>query len=263
MKMAQPTTPEVRAKVLSAFDPDTYYYSHELPFSYDGGFIDGMAWVGLLCGAAYKVGDLELAQAAERYLGRLLAVGPDARNFAPQKLDTDWVASATVPGYWYSVKPQSFAGPAALRFAIDNGAHLNDPFQAKSKARTFVAVGPVFGWAVSKWFGSWLQQHVNTMFLAYLILNKKPASSMRWLCEDNPFFQYIAGEKCVTEYPDPARTSDGKSEDTKDIVPLKDRKPSAWIFRNWPKTRYIRSGSPTKEYTPVWQVVGDYLQSTL
>ena len=253
-------TQEARQQVLSAFESATCYYSNELPLVYND-FIDGMAWVGLLCGVAYKKGDTELAQLSENYLGRLLQVGPDARNFAPTQVESDWVVSPSIPGYWYKKDPQDFAGPAGLRFAIDNGAHLNDPFQVKGRARLMVMGGWLFGLSVR--FISGLHQHINSMFLAYLILDKKPASTMLWMCEDNPFFSYIAGKKCLTEYPDNSSVTGGDTVDESGIVPLKDRKPNAWIFRNWPKSRYIREGSPNKTYTPIWQVVGDYCQSFL
>jgi hypothetical protein len=255
------TTQEVRDQVLSAFNDETYYYSHVLPFGYTN-FIDGLACVGLLCGAAYKVGDTEVAQKCERYLNRLLTVGKNARNFAPMPVSDSWIKSKTIPGYWYKEKPQSFAGPVGLRFAIDNGAHLNDPFQIKSKARLMACGGWAFGYLV-RWM-SWLRQHVNSMFLAYLILGKKPASSMMWLCEENPFFSYIAGEKCSVAYPDMNKVSDGHTEDRDYIVPLEKRKPSAWVFRGWPKSEYIREGvHQGSMYTPTAQLVGDYLQSTL
>ena len=250
-----------REKVLSAFHPETFYYSHVLPFEYDN-WIDGMAWVGILCGAAYKVGDTELAGKCEKYLKRLLEVGKDARNFAPTQLKNDWKPSKTIQGYWYEEKPQSFAGPAGLRFAIDNGASLNDPFQIKSRARLMVLGGWSFGYLV-RWF-SWLRQHVNSMFLAYLVLGKKPPTSMLWLCEDNPFYSYIAGVKCETVYPDMHRMSEGETVERSEVVPLCKRKPSSWVFRQWLKGEYIREGDQKlSEYTPAAELVGFYLQSTL
>lgn len=252
---------EARKLVLEAFDEGTYYYSQVTPFGYTN-WIDGMAWVGLLCGASHKVNDVELAQKCELYLGRLLEIGEDARNFAPMQVANDWFRSAKVTGYWYKKKPQSFAGPAALRFAIDSGAHLNDPFGVKGTARLYVRLGWFFGHGAK--FIKWLRQHINSVFLAHLILEKRPAKSMLWMCEGNPFFSFIAGEKCEVEYPSLYRTSEGHSEDEDEIVPLKDRKPNSWIFRNWPKSRYVRDGTiQTTGYTPIWQVVAYYLQSTL
>ena len=254
-------TEEARKQVLEAFHLETYYYSHTLPFGYTN-WIDGMAWVGILCGACHKAGDREIAQKCEKYLERLLLVGKDARNFAPMKVTDAWVASPTLPGYWYKEKPQAFAGPAGLRFAIDNGAHLNDPFQIKSQARWMVRGGFAFGYLV-RWF-SGLQQYLNSMFTAHLILGERPASSMLWLCEENPFFSFIAGKKCSVTYPDMRRTSGGHGEGRDHIVPLAQCKPSAWIFRRDPKDEYIREGvSQGSAYTPAAQLVGDYLQSVL
>jgi hypothetical protein len=254
-------TKEARELVLSAFNPDNYYFSQVLPFGYTN-WIDGMAWVGLLCGASYKVGDTELAEKCELYLNRLMHVGPDARNFAPMPVTEEWIKSTKIEGIWFKQKPQSFAGPAGLRFAIDNGAHLNDPFQIKGSARRMVFCGWAFGYLV-RWI-HWLRQHINSMFLAHLILDKRPASSMMWMCEENQFFSYIARKKCSVEYPPLNRTSSGHTVETDEIVPLAECKPSSWIFRRWPKSRYLREGTPqSSRYTPWWQVVGDYLQSTL
>ena len=229
-------------------------------------FIDGMAWVGLLCGASYLVGDTVLAQKSEDYLKRLLAVGDDARNFAPVQVSSDWIKSKTINGFWYYKKPQSFAGPVGLRFAIDCGAHLNDPFKVKSTARLITRFGSIAGYILGHdipWVSDWLKQHVNSIFLAYLVLKEKPVDNLLWLCQDNPFYSYIAGIKCNTEYPDPSKVSNGTTVEEDVIVPLKYRKPSSWIFRNWPKSRYVRDGEAIQTYTPIWQVVGDYLQSTL
>lgn len=254
-------TEEARGLVLSAFHIENYYFSQFVPFGYTN-WIDGMAWVGLLCGAAHKVGDTELAQKCELYLNRLMYVGQDARNFAPMQVDGSWVKSEKLEGFWFKQKPQSFAGPAGLRFAIDNGANLNDPFQIKRKARWMVLGGSAFGYLV-RWV-SWFRQHINSMFLAYLILGKRPARSMLWMCEGNPFFSYIAGEKCSVEYPSMYRTSGGRTVERDQVMPLSKSKPSSWIFRRWPKSEYLREGvQNTSGYTPSWQLVGDYLQSTL
>ena len=259
------TTAEARQKVLEAFESSTFCYSQVLPLQYTD-FIDGMAWVGLLCGASRLVGDKELAKICENFLSRLLAVGPDARNFAPKQVTSEWIKSPSLEGFWYREKPQSFAGPAGLRFAIDCGAPLNDPFQIKSKSRMMTLFGGLFGFALSHsipWLSEGLRQHINSMFLAYLVLGKRPATSLLWLCEGNPFFSYIAGIKCSVEYPDPTSMSEGHTVEENALVPLKDRKPSSWIFRDWVKSRYVREGTVSQTYTPIWQVVGDYLQSKL
>jgi len=257
---------EARSLVLSSFDDETYCYSHVIPFRHSN-FIDGMAWVGVLCGAAHKIGDVSIAQKAENYLYRLMEVGPDARNFAPVQVDDDWMPSETIPGYWYTQKPQAFAGPAGLQFAIDCGARLHNPYSISWKARLMVLFGWLFGY-VSRggisWLSVFVRQYTNSMFMAHLITRSKVPTSMLWLCEDTALFQYIAGIKSFTEYPDPSRTTGGHTEEVDQVVPMKDRKPSAWVFRNWLKTRYIRDGVPVDEkYTPIWQVVGDYLQSTI
>ena len=254
-------TEQVREEVLKAFHPETYYYSQFLPFGYTN-WIDGMAWVGLLCGASYRVGDRELAGKCELYLNRLMIVGKDARNFAPMQVEDNWLPSKSLPGYWFKQKAQSFAGPTGLRFAIDNGAQLNDPFLIKNQARWMVQGGWAFGYLV-RWV-RWLHQYLNSMFTAYLILGERPASSMLWLCEENPFFSFIAGKKCLGTYPDMRRTSGGYTEERDHIVPLVQCKPNAWIFRRGPYSEYVREGvTQDASYTPTAQLVADYLQSTL
>jgi len=252
---------EARELVLSAFSEENGYFSQVVPFGYTN-WIDGMAWVGLLCGASLLEGDKEVAEKAERYLRVLLEVGPDARNFAPMPVSADWIRSEKMPEFWYKKKAQSFAGPAGLRFAIDCGAKLQDPFLVKHKARWLVRCGPAFGWLV-RWI-PWLRQHVNSVFLAYLVTGKTPSKSLIWLCEENPFYSYIARRKCRVEYPDVYRWSEGHEEETNQVVPFAERKPGSWPFKNWPYKRYVKAGvKKTVGYTPTCILVGEYLQNRL
>jgi len=256
------TLEEARKLVLKSFNKSDFYYNHQSPHGYTN-FIDGMAWVGLLCGACHLVDDKELAALAENYLRMLLKVGPDARNYAPMKVRDDWIKSETAPGFWYRKKPQSFAGPAALLFAINCGAKLDNPFNIESRAKWMRFLNPFFGYLV-RWF-HWFRQHINSQFIAHLINDSKPPSSMLWLCEENPFFSAIAGIECSVEYPKSwSRFQKYETKDVDDIQPLKNRKPSAWIFRSWPKAEYTGAlpyaGSA---YTPTAMVVGEYLQQHL
>lgn len=257
---------QARKATLDAFDKNTLVYYHSKPYQYSN-FIDGMAWVGILCGAAYKEGDLELARMAERYLNRLLLIGPNARNFAPEKVDDSWKESPTIDGYWYKEKPQSFAGPVGVYFAKKMGANIDIPESSKlpdphGTARLFTLIAPIFGHLV--YYIPWLRQHVNSMFLAHLLLDKKPPESMEYLSKENPFFSYMFAIPCVVSYPEVSRYSQGRTVTQSNIVPLRDRKPSSWVFRNWPYDLYIKEGEVLPiEYTPIWMVVGEYLQNTL
>lgn len=250
-----------RPKVLEAFNKDNFYYSHVLPAKFSD-FIDGMAWTGILCGAALKVNDIEIADLCRGYIRNILKVGKDARNYAPLQVKEDWVPSTTMPGFWYTVKPQAFAGPAALTFANNCGAGIETDLDVKLQAKMMVAGGFFYG-ILAKHISA-LRQHIDSMWFAHLMLNKKPSSTMLWMTEENPLFAYIAGKKQTVTYPDPHRFTEGVTAAEKSIVPLKDCEPSAWIFRRDPFNRYTRAGIPMQqEYTPIWQLVGDYLQDSL
>jgi hypothetical protein len=104
------------------------------------------------------------------------------------------------------------------------------------------------------------------MFMAYLVSKNKPASSMFWMAEENPFFSYICGKKCDVAYPANVRFVNGKETTKKSIVPFQRAKPSIWPFRRDPFNNYEDAGNGELEsdsYIPIYQVVGDYLQSTL
>jgi len=257
-------TKTARDIVVAAFDKKNYCYYHTSEHK-PKSFIDGMAWAGVCCGAALKVKDKELADFCAGFLANLLLVGKDARNYAQSQPDSDWIPSTTMPGFWYLKKAQSFAGPAGLQFAIDNGAKLETPFKdVKKTAKWMCAGGWLFGLSVK--FLSSLRQHINSMFTAYLILGKKPSSTMLWMCEENPYFSYVAGKKCAVAYPPTRRFANGQEKTSKKVVQFQKAEPSAWVFRRDPFNEYCDAGSGQLmpyDYTPIAQVVGDYLQKTL
>jgi len=250
-----------RPRVLSAFNKDNFYYSHVLAPSYTN-FIDGMAWTGILCGAALEVGDNEIADLCRGYIRNILKVGKDARNYAPMQVKPEWIASTTMPGFWYKEKAQAFAGPAALTFANNCGAGIETTLNVTAEARLMVASGFLYGILAKR--SVWLRGFINSLWFSHLMLNKKPSFTMNWMAEENPLFAYIAGIKQTVEYPDPHRYTEGTTAAVKDVVPLSKCEPSAWIFRRDPFMQYTRTGIPVlSEYTPIWQLCGDYLQSTL
>ena len=258
-------TPElqiVRTKVLDAYDSDTGYYYSTIPHVYNE-FIDGMAWNTPLIAACYKVGDLELAAKAEKYVQTIINVGKDARTFAPHKVDDEWLESSSIPGMWYKEKPQSHAGPLGLKFAMDNGAQLMVPDYLKEKWESGIKltkIGWAFGFSVK--YISGLKQHINTMFSAYLAKGKKPSWTMRWMYKENPYFSYIGRKKCVVEYPDMHKLNNVKKTKCKKVVDMKYAKPTTWIFRRDPLTKYEGDKSD-REYTPIARLTGEYLQMSL
>lgn len=254
---------EVRNEVLNSFNDENGYFYHQYPHGYSN-FIDGMAWIGLLCGACLKVGDTELAEKCTRYLNILINVGKDARNFAPFPVKDNWKKSKNIEGLWYKEKPQSAAGPLGLMFAVKNGANIDVPDYLKRKYEIKVNMhrfGFFFGYLVR--CIPKLKQHINTMFLSYLLAEKKPSSSMKFLIEENPLFSYIYGRFCNVEYPDNTKLNNVKSTQEDDVVPLKYAEPSSWIFRRDPFKKVVDAEKGILKYTRVAELVGDYLQSTL
>jgi hypothetical protein len=250
----------LREKVKSAYRPENAYtYSHVIPFKYTG-FIDGMAWNGPLLAGCYLVGDMELALYPEGFLNNLILVGKDARNFGPtDEVPDSWKKSEKMPGFSYKVKPQSNAGPMALYYAIKQGACV-DPGWVKdptSHAKLLTRLGWLFGFLPIK-------QHVNTMFFAYMLLGKKPSSSMKWLAYDNPFYLFLYNKQHETEWPNQAKLKNDKLVKQKKKVELKDREPDSWPAKNYPYKKYV-GDEPRgdEEYTPICELASIYLQMSL
>jgi len=245
-----------------AFNDSNGYFYHTIPHGYSN-FIDGMAWVGLLCGASYKVGNIPLAKKCETYLQNLIDVGKDARNYAPLPVQDNWVASQSMPGMWYKEDPQSSAGPLGLQYAINCGAQINVPDYLQNKieqAKKLTTWGFVFG--ISARSVSSLRQHLNTMFMAYLVKGKSPSWSLRWAYKENPFFSFVGRKKCSVKYPSNIKLSNVTKITSWAVTELEYSKPNAWVFRRDPFVEY--RGDPTsQQYVPIWMVVGEYLQSTL
>jgi len=260
--MAQDSIDVVRSKVFEAYDDDTGYFYSEIPHRYNG-YIDGMAWNTVLIGACRKIGDIELAVKAERYVQTIIDVADDARTYAPHQEDKSWKMSPNIPGYWYKEKPQSHAGPLGLKFAMDNGAQLNVPYYLQEKWRSsmkLTKIGWAFGYSVR--YITALRQHINTMFTAYLAKGKKPPRSMRWMYEENPYYSYIGGKKCEIEYPDMHKMENKKKTKCKDVQHMKYTKPTTWIFRRDPYAKY-EGTKGNLEYTPIARLAAEYLQRTL
>lgn len=253
----------VRQEVLDAYNRDNGYFYCLKPYKYNE-YIDGMAWNTPLIASCYKIGDIELAELAERYVQTIIDVGRDARTFAPIKVDDEWKESVNIKGLWYIEKPQSSAGPLGLKFAIDNGSKLKVPDYLKKKwesALYLTKLGWAFGFAV-KYISS-LRQHINTMFTAYLAKGSKPSWSMRWMYEHNAYFSYIGKKHCkIDKYPAMNKLENIKRTKCKKVVPLNFAKPTAWIWRRDPLIKY--EGTPTEiVYTPIARLTAEYLQLSL
>lgn len=232
---------EIREKVISAFRPeDEYAFSNEIPFRYNN-FIDGQAWVGMLAGAARLAGDSIVESLASKYLTGLSVVGKDARTFAPYKVSGSWLESTAIyfKGYYYKQKPQGFAGPCAIRWAEKLGVYIWPDKKydyVKYIAMAMVIIAPLFGYLIR--FIPYLRQHINSIMFAHFLLGKKPPKSMMFLAKDNMVYSYLYRLPCDTLY-----------ENT-----------GIWPAKDYPGESEIRID---KEYTPICNLVGLYLQQAL
>ena len=272
--MFDPTTlpPKIQywlTSVLESFDPSTGYYYHTLDKTYDG-FIDMLAWVGwMACGCKY-VEDNELMTKCQNCVNTVLTVGKNARTFAPYQVDTDWKQSASMPGFWYKEKAQSFAGPSAWykmkKLGITVADPVGSPFTMKSverEAKTIALAAPALGY-LANWI-SGLRQHINSTWLALEILERKSPSSMSWTKYDNPFYRAIDGEPYTDLDAMPqmlVKWTNAIENDTKTLQPLSKGGASDWIWRRDPYVEHLTSESSKTEkiYTPTALLVAAYFQ---
>lgn len=228
---------ELREQVIAAFKPrEGYTFSHVLPFTYTN-FIDGMAWVSVLAGACKVHGDTEIQELSEGYLNNLILSGKDSRNFAPTSdAPAGWKFSE-MPGYSYKEKPQAFAGPCALEWAIKQGCNI-EPMWVKTvmdKAELYTEVSWLFGYLI-KWIKP-LRQHVNSVMFAHMLTGKRPPQSMHFLAENNMIYSWLYAEKCEANYPNTG----------------------IWPAKDWPGNKEEKK----QKYTPICDLIGRYLQGTL
>lgn len=213
---------------LAAFSAECEY-SHVLPFRRSG-YVDGLFHLSMLGGAAKRAGDGELLRASVAWLNRLLSCGPDARSWYVAPHDGYEPEGA----YWVKRSPQSFAGPAALQWAGLPG--LVPEEEQRDKARLLCAVAWPFGWLCRSVRG--LRQHVSSVMLAHLLLERRPPASMRFLAVRNPLYSWQFGISC-------------EEDDYPNTGP--------WPAKDWP-------GSPVEEqaevYTPTCAIVARYLRGT-
>ena len=247
----------LRGQVLAGFNG--YCYSHVLPFRTTN-YIDGLFHVSMLLGAAHIAKDQELIALCTEYIKILVSCGPDTRNFSYTPMD-GWEQYKDM---WVKRKAQSFAGPAALSWAIKQGANIDRKWvpEVNSQALIYCYCGCPFGYLV-KWIKA-LRQHVNSIFLAYLLLDKVPSSSMYWLAYDNPFYLYLYKEECDAAFPISYKTTMGGTTYREEKQLFMNRGPSPWPAKNWPYTYYNQIGTPANErYTPLCQLVSFYLQQSI
>lgn len=247
----------MRYDVLDAFDDDGCFY-HTTEQNPEG-FIDGMAWIGVLCGASLLAGDEVLTYRCTEYLRTLIQVGQNARNFSTRQID-GWKPAGWL---WYKEKPQNFAGPAGLWFANMCGAGLKTDWvpNPTTTARLLCAVAWPFGLLVKP--VSALRQHINSVMMAHMILRKTPPSNLDFLCEGNPLYSFIAGKPCAVWYVNRELWSDYEEVKSDRVHPLDLRKPSVWPFKSWPYTaympRYLPGGDRSVKYTPIASLISAYL----
>lgn len=228
---------ELRQQVIAGFRPDEgFSYSHILPFAYSN-FIDGMAWVSILSGSCRLVKDDVLADICDKYLQTLIDVGKDARNFAPFQVKDDWKHSPTMLGYWYKEKPQAFAGPCALYWAISCGSTVDPKGLAipDGTARWLCRLAPLYGLLFRHISG--LRQHMNSIMFAHLLIGKRPPDNMAWITAENMVYSYIYSRRCEANYPNTG----------------------AWPAKDIAFDRTEKA----QKYTPTCDLAGRYMQMSL
>lgn len=261
-----------RTKVMEAFNNKGEFF--HVRHCKTGGYthtnmIDNPAWLGFLCGAAYLYKDYELASKCSNWLYKCLSFGKDTRNFGTVKCTYNWEWDEEQSLYyttkeWYSDHKQG------LQFAINCGAILENPHSDTMRNAALIRlISPLFAYIYKyRWFReSSLTRRFkpNSIFGAYLLVNKYPPKCLEYLCEENPFFSAISGKLCNIEYPIPRRFIDGDEVPTEKIMPLACTEPCAWLFRRDPYRKYITKLGVYGdfEYTPVSEVTGEYLQRAL
>jgi hypothetical protein len=219
------STALLREMVLAGFS-SAGEYSHVLPFRRSG-YVDGMFHLSMLAGACRVAGDEELRGKACRWLSMLASCGEPARNWAALPHD----GYTPFPGGWWKLGAQSFAGPAAMAWA--GLAPAEDP---RPHARMLCAVALPFGWLCRVVRG--LRQHVSSVMLAHLLLERRPPSSMRFLAARNPLYAWQLGVPCeADDYPNTG----------------------PWPAKDWPGEEPDTSG---EVYTPTCSLVARYLCGT-
>lgn len=226
----------IRRQVIDSFDETYDTFSHVIPFHYTN-FIDGKAWLTMTCVACYLAGDIEIYQLCFKWLRLLNTVGKNARNFAPYQVKDSWKQSKTIPPFWYKEKPQGFAAPCAAAWANKQGVPIEcskSKKWIKTQAKAMCFVAPLFGYLIR--YIPYLRQHINSVMMAHLLLDRKPPESMRFLAKDNMIYSYQYGIKCDTLYPDDE---------------------GIWAAKNY------SSNKKSNIYTPICNLTGIYLQKEL
>lgn len=176
-----PITPTVRAELLESFKSP--YYSHVVPFEYTN-YIDGMFHVGMVLGAAYRIGDEDTLVECYKYCVDLDV--RKARSLALHPLKDSWVSLGS--NLWGHTKPQGFAGPAAIHWALPKYEWKHS--KPTRTAWTLCVLAPVYA-LLCRWGP--MRQHLNSVMLAHLLLNRRPPQRLMWAAKDNPVYQFIMG----------------------------------------------------------------------
>ena len=257
-----------RVKMLDAFDPYTGAYSHVTPYKQTH-FIDGMAWVSLVAGAAHRFGDTEVEKKCSQFLNILTTLSAthyndplSLRAFGPTDISGRWVQHGK---YWVLRKPQAFAGPAAYNWARKQGCALGYDVDTPWTASLFT--NGLFAWMFghATKFISGLEQHMNSVMLAHLLKDDRPPKSMRWMAENNPFWSIITGDDFYTSnFPPMTDMQGGRTIDKGEPTEFHQRDPGPWPGKNHPHKMYQYDIPPAPagdEYTPACWLFCYYMRS--
>ena len=225
---------EIREKVIASFNKDNCSFSNMSPYEING-FIDCKYMLCILMVACNNVGDDEIRDLCFNSLSNLALVGDDARAYASEPASGTWKVSRTMAKLFYKEKPQASAGNMMAQYACKNGITVEVKSNKTKLAKILCLVAPVYGYAIR--YISKLRQHINTFMLAHLLLGMKPPRSMQFLAKDNMIYSYLYRIPCRTLY----------------------QNTGIWSAKDYPGESKIKD----KNYSPICNLVGIYLQETL
>ena len=188
--------------------------------------------------------------------------GKFPRAFATRPIDDKYIPTEKAP-YFVRYGNPAFAGPAAFHLValLFWGKDLEAVKKPTLQAWMMCKAAPAFGYLVRRL--SFLRQHVSSMFLAHMLMEKRPPNSMRWLAYENPLYLYQYGVKWFAKWPQTYRQAGSIEETVSGYSSFKDRKPGQWPAKNLPDKVYIGRGAPTKKYRPLCRLVCTLLQETI
>jgi len=245
-----------RTKTLQSFKiiDGLTYYSEVVPFRITG-HIDGLYQWCLLAGAARNAGDHQVESIAISAITSVLKYGHDVRYICNEPRDgLDEVDT----GVWAKRKPQVYAGPLAYSWAVKQGCDLEPwPDDMEQMAKWMCCISKAYFWIIKRSRLFNLRQHINTIMLAHLLLDRRPPSTASFLLQGNAFYAAIAGARMpIPVIPNIYKTTDSVNQAK--LVPVDQREGGDWIWKQWPYAKSVARDT-RYEYNPISLLIGTYM----